>query len=97
MLALCSRLYLSPEALAPLLGYLRRLGAAPHAPAAVPAEPAEELLDRMPARVGIPVRIGLGHSVIDGEGLLWDSVIAGVFAGSGTERRAKTTRRRHAW
>jgi integrase/recombinase XerD len=40
------RLYLSPKALAPLLGYLRRLGAAPQAPAAVPAGPAEELLDR---------------------------------------------------
>ena len=40
------RLYLSPKALAPLLGYLRRLGAAPQAPAAVPAGPAGELLDR---------------------------------------------------
>jgi integrase/recombinase XerD len=37
---------LSAKALAPLLGYLRRLGAAPEASAAVPAGPVEELLDR---------------------------------------------------
>ncbi|HEU5389244.1 MAG TPA: site-specific integrase [Streptosporangiaceae bacterium] len=38
------RLYLSPKALVPLLGYLRRLGAAPEAPAPVPAGPTDELL-----------------------------------------------------
>jgi site-specific recombinase XerD len=38
-------LYLSPKALVPLLGYLRRLGAVPEAPAPVPAGPVEELLD----------------------------------------------------
>ncbi len=39
-------LYLSPKALAPLLGYLRRRGAAPEAPAPVPAAPADVLLVR---------------------------------------------------
>jgi integrase/recombinase XerD len=38
-------LYLSPKALGPLLGYLRRLGAAP-APPAAPATPVEALLGR---------------------------------------------------
>jgi site-specific recombinase XerD len=38
-------MWLSPRALAPLLGYLRRLGAVP-APAPVPATPAEVLLGR---------------------------------------------------
>jgi integrase/recombinase XerD len=38
-------MWLSPRALVPLLGYLRRLGAVP-APALVPATPAEALLDR---------------------------------------------------
>jgi len=37
--------WLSPRALAPLLGYLRRLGAVP-VPAPVPATPAQALLDR---------------------------------------------------
>jgi site-specific recombinase XerD len=37
---------LSPKGLAPLLGYLRRLGAAPEAPAPAPAGPVGELLDR---------------------------------------------------
>src|SRR5262249_6991556 len=37
--------WLSPRALAPLLGYLRRLGAVP-SPAPVPATPAEVLLGR---------------------------------------------------
>jgi integrase/recombinase XerD len=37
---------LSPKAMAPLLGYLRRLGAAPEAPAPVPAGPVEDLLAR---------------------------------------------------
>jgi integrase/recombinase XerD len=39
-------LYLSPKALAPLLGFLRRAGAAPEAPPPVAAGPADELLDR---------------------------------------------------
>jgi site-specific recombinase XerC len=39
-------LYLSPKALVPLLGFLRRVGAAPEAPRAVAAGPAEALLDR---------------------------------------------------
>ena len=39
-------LYLSPKALVPLLGYLRRLDAAPQAPSPVPAGPADALLDR---------------------------------------------------
>ena len=38
-------LYLSPKALAPLLGYLRRLGVAP-IPVPAPATPAEALLER---------------------------------------------------
>ncbi len=38
-------LWLSPKALVPLLGYLRRLGAAPLPPPA-PATPAGELLER---------------------------------------------------
>jgi integrase/recombinase XerD len=37
---------LSPKALGPLLGFLRRIGAVPEAPLPVPAGPAEELLDR---------------------------------------------------
>jgi integrase/recombinase XerD len=37
---------LSPKAMSPLLGYLRRLGAAPEAPPPAPAGPAGELLDR---------------------------------------------------
>lgn len=37
---------LSPKGLAPLLGYLRRVGVAPAAPVPVPAGPAEELLAR---------------------------------------------------
>jgi integrase/recombinase XerD len=37
---------LSPKALSPLLGYLRRLGAAPEATAPAPAGPVEELLAR---------------------------------------------------
>ena len=37
---------LSPKGLAPLLGYLRRLGVAPEAPVQVPAGPAGELLER---------------------------------------------------
>lgn len=37
---------LSPKGLAPVLGYLRRLGAAPEAPAPVPEGPAGELLAR---------------------------------------------------
>ena len=39
-------LYLSPKALVPLLGYLRRVGAAPQAAPPVPAGPVEVLLDR---------------------------------------------------
>jgi site-specific recombinase XerD len=39
-------LYLSPKALVPLLGFLRRAGAAPGAPAAAPAGPADALLER---------------------------------------------------
>jgi site-specific recombinase XerD len=39
-------LYLSPKALVPLLGYLRRLGAAPEAPVPVPAAPVDVLLER---------------------------------------------------
>jgi len=39
-------LYLSPKALVPLLGYLRRLGAVPPLPAAEPATAAEVLLAR---------------------------------------------------
>ncbi len=39
-------LYLSPKALVPLLGFLRRLGAVPMPPAPVPATPAEALLGR---------------------------------------------------
>jgi hypothetical protein len=39
-------LYLSPKALVPLLGYLRRLGAVPVPPAPAPATPAEALLGR---------------------------------------------------
>ena len=38
--------YLTPKALAPLLGYLRGLGVAPEAEIAAPATPAEELLER---------------------------------------------------
>lgn len=38
-------LYLSPKALVPLLGFLRRTGAVPEAPPA-PAGPADELLGR---------------------------------------------------
>jgi len=37
---------LSPKGLVPLLGYLRRLGAAPGAPAPAPAGPVDVLLDR---------------------------------------------------
>jgi integrase/recombinase XerD len=37
---------LSPKGLAPLLGYLRRLGVVPEAPVPVPAGPVEELLTR---------------------------------------------------
>jgi integrase/recombinase XerD len=37
---------LSPKAMSPLLGYLRRLGAAPEAPAPVPAGPVDTLLAR---------------------------------------------------
>jgi len=40
------RLYLSLTGLAPLLGYLRRLGAVPPAPPPVPASPAEALPGR---------------------------------------------------
>ena len=40
------RLYLSPKALVPLLGYLRREGAAPQASPADPVTPAGALLDR---------------------------------------------------
>jgi site-specific recombinase XerD len=39
-------LYLSPKALAPLLGYLRRLGVVPPPPPSAPATPAEALLGR---------------------------------------------------
>jgi integrase/recombinase XerD len=39
-------LYRSPKALGPLLGFLRRAGAAPEAPSPVPAGPADALLDR---------------------------------------------------
>ena len=39
-------LYLSPKALVPLLGYLRRLGVVPAPPPPVPATPAEALLGR---------------------------------------------------
>ena len=39
-------LYLSPKALVPLLGYLRRLGVAPAPPAPAPVTPAEALLGR---------------------------------------------------
>src|SRR5690242_3375854 len=39
-------LYLSPKALVPLLGYLRRLGVVPAPPAPAPATPAEALLGR---------------------------------------------------
>ena len=39
-------LYLSPKALGPLLGFLRRIGAAPEAPPAVRASPADALLGR---------------------------------------------------
>jgi integrase/recombinase XerD len=37
---------LSPKALVPLLGFLRRIGAVPEAPPPVPAGPADALLDR---------------------------------------------------
>jgi site-specific recombinase XerD len=39
-------LYRSPKALVPLLGFLRRVGAAPEAPPPAPAGPADVLLDR---------------------------------------------------
>ena len=39
-------LYLSPKALEPLLGFLRRAGAAPEAPSPVPVGPADALLGR---------------------------------------------------
>jgi integrase/recombinase XerD len=39
-------LYLSPKALEPLLGFLRRVGAAPEAPSPIPAGPADALLGR---------------------------------------------------
>ena len=39
-------LYLSPKALVPLLGFLRRIGAAPEAPPPARGRPADALLDR---------------------------------------------------
>jgi len=39
-------LYLSPKALVPLLGFLRRIGVAPEVPPPAAAGPAEEILDR---------------------------------------------------
>lgn len=39
-------LYLSAKALEPLLGFLRRVGAAPEVPSPVPAGPADALLGR---------------------------------------------------
>jgi integrase/recombinase XerD len=39
-------LYLSPKALEPLLGFLRRVGAAPEVPSPIPAGPADALLGR---------------------------------------------------
>jgi site-specific recombinase XerD len=51
---------LSPKALEPLLGFLRRLGAAPEAPPPAPAGPADELLDRY--RRYLVTERGLGAS-----------------------------------
>jgi integrase/recombinase XerD len=57
--------YLTPKALAPLLGYLRRLGVAPYAETAVPATPVEELLERyrgyLLAERGLQVKVARGY------------------------------------
>lgn len=56
--------YLTPKALAPLLGYLRELGVAPAAEIAAPTEPAEVLLDRY--RCYLLAERGLREKVVRG-------------------------------
>ena len=57
--------YLTPKALAPLLGYLRELGVAPRAGIAAPATPAEALLERyrcyLLAERGLQVKVARGY------------------------------------
>jgi len=58
--------YLTPKALAPLLGYLRELGVAPEAEIAVPATPAEALLERyrryLLAERGLREKVARGYA-----------------------------------
>ena len=57
--------YLTPKALAPVLGYLRELGVAPEAGIAGPATPAEVLLERyrcyLLAERGLQVKVARGY------------------------------------
>jgi hypothetical protein len=57
--------YLTPKALAPLLGYLRALGVAPDAELAAPRDRAEELLERYRCYLlgerGLQVKVARGY------------------------------------
>lgn len=57
--------YLTPKALAPLLGYLRGLGVAPQAESAAPVTPAEVLLEEyrgwLLAERGVQVKVARGY------------------------------------
>ena len=77
--------YLTPKALAPLLGYLRELGVAPEAEIAVPATQAEALLERyrryLLAERGLREKVARGYV---------DSVrpfVAGYAAAGGADLR----------
>jgi site-specific recombinase XerD len=78
--------YLTPKALAPLLGYLRELGVVPEAEIAAPATPAEALLERyrcyLLAERGLREKVVRGyvdsvrpfvvsHAAVDGTDLRW--------------------------
>lgn len=80
--------YLTPKALAPLLGYLRGLGVAPQTVIAAPATPAEELVERY--RGYLLVERGLGVKVARGYVDLVRPFIAGRVRADGVELEALT-------
>jgi integrase/recombinase XerD len=71
-----------------LLGYLRRLSAAPQAPAAVPAEPAEALLDRY--RRYLLAEHGLGTETTADYAARVRPFLAGLMETRGTGLRGPT-------
>jgi integrase/recombinase XerD len=82
--------YLTPKALAPLLGYLRGLGVAPQPVVAGPATPVEDLVERY--RGYLLVERGLAVKVARGYVDLVRPFIAGRVGADGVELMALTAR-----